>query len=183
MPYKDPEVERVYRRERQRRIRAANPQVAAYKTQKSHAKSRGIPFLISFDEWWDIWWQSGKWERRGRRKGQFVMARFGDQGAYVVGNVRICLVSENAAEATKFMSDEARERMLSGRDGRQHSEEARKNMSIAQKAAWLVPTRRKPASVEARQRMSEAQKARWARESAGRHGVTGSHFSVPVAST
>jgi hypothetical protein len=166
MPHKDPEVARVYRRERQRKIRAANPQVAAYETQKSHAKARGIPFLISFDEWWDIWWQSGKWERRGRRRGQFVMARFGDQGAYVVGNVRICLGSENAMEATKFMSDETRERMRSVHKGMRHSEEARKNMSLAQKAAWLIPTRRKPASAEARQRMSEAGKARWARKNA-----------------
>jgi hypothetical protein len=69
-----------------------------YAFHKSSAKKRGIPFLLTFEEWWDIWQASGKWEQRGRRRDQYVMARFGDLGAYKRDNVRICLAGENTDE-------------------------------------------------------------------------------------
>ena len=90
---------------------AKNPEKKGYINHKSHAKRRGIPFLLTFEEWWAVWEQSGKWEQRGFRKGQYVMARFADQGAYEVGNVRICTVSENALERAANWSDESRARM------------------------------------------------------------------------
>jgi hypothetical protein len=74
---------------------------ARYNVHKSDAKRRGIPFLLTFEEWMSIWIDSGKWEQRGSRSGQFCMARFGDQGAYEVGNVKIILRSANTSEARK----------------------------------------------------------------------------------
>src|SRR5580765_8503076 len=65
-----------------------------FQKQARNAKKRGIPFLLTFDEWWLIWQSSQKWEQRGRRKGQYVMARFKDLGPYTVGNVRICTIEE-----------------------------------------------------------------------------------------
>ena len=70
-----------------------------YYDQKSHAKARGIPFLLSKEEWWDIWQKSGHWEQRGRGVGQYCMARYGDKGPYAVDNVFIQLSSLNVRQA------------------------------------------------------------------------------------
>ena len=69
-----------------------------YSQHKGNAKLRGVPFLLTFEEWWSIWQESGNWEQRGARRGQYVMARYGDTGPYAVGNVRICLARENYDE-------------------------------------------------------------------------------------
>src|SRR5262245_11518524 len=74
-----------------------------YHRHKSSALYRGIEFLLTFEDWWNIWQTSGKWEQRGRQRDQYVMARFGDQGAYERGNVKICLVGENIAESNRDM--------------------------------------------------------------------------------
>jgi hypothetical protein len=59
-----------------------------YNVQKHSAvKKRNIPFEITFEEWYQIWLDSGHWEERGR--GGYVMARKGDKGPYAVGNVDI----------------------------------------------------------------------------------------------
>jgi hypothetical protein len=132
--------------------RAANPMVP-YTNQKVVAKQRGIPFLLTFEEWWEIWQTSGKWEQRGRRSDQYVMARFGDQGAYAIGNVRICTTQENNIERGKLLSDETRKRMSEAGNarwakngereraaarnlGRTHSHETRERMSQAQKTRF-----------------------------------------------
>lgn len=73
----------------------------AYTAHKGGAKYRSIPFLLTYAEWSDIWKASGKWLQRGWRRGQYVMARYGDKGAYEVGNVRICLAEENRAERNR----------------------------------------------------------------------------------
>jgi len=76
-----------------------NPKLRAkYSCQKSDAKRRGIRFLLTFDEWLDIWTTSGHIGERGNRAGYYVMARYGDRGSYEIGNVRIVLFEENARE-------------------------------------------------------------------------------------
>ena len=69
-----------------------------YHQHKGKALARGIEWRLTFEEWWGLWQTSGKWEQRGRRRDQYVMARFGDQGAYERDNVRICLAGENTEE-------------------------------------------------------------------------------------
>jgi hypothetical protein len=98
---------------------AANPEKMAYHRHKSAARRRRIPFLLTFEQWWEIWFFSGKWEQRGRRKGQYCMARFGDLGGYEVGNVRIILGRDNLAEAdqsyrSRPRSDEWRRNLSDG---------------------------------------------------------------------
>lgn len=66
-----------------------------YACHKGKAKHRDIPFNLTYEQWWDIWQQSGKWEQRGRGLGQYVMARYNDIGAYEVGNVHIIEASQN----------------------------------------------------------------------------------------
>jgi hypothetical protein len=77
---------------------ANNPEWCSYKAHRGAAKQRGVPFLLTFDEWLTIWRASGKFAQRGRASDEYCMARCGDQGAYAIGNVRICTNRENATE-------------------------------------------------------------------------------------
>ena len=70
-----------------------------FENHKRKARARGIPFLLTFEEWWKIWAESGHWRDGGCERGQYCMARYGDLGAYEVGNVRIILNEENQREA------------------------------------------------------------------------------------
>ena len=65
------------------------------------ASIRGIPFLLTYEEWCYIWDQSGHWDQRGRGPGKYCMSRIGDTGPYAVGNVYINLFSENSRDAHK----------------------------------------------------------------------------------
>ncbi len=71
----------------------------AYRTQRIHANERGIEWRFTFETWWATWSTSGKWNERGRYRGEYCMARTGDVGPYAPLNVRICPVTENHAEA------------------------------------------------------------------------------------
>jgi hypothetical protein len=69
-----------------------------YNEQKYRATNRGIQFNLTFEQWYDIWDQSGKWEQRGCKKDNYVMSRIGDTGAYDVGNVFVQLHTSNARD-------------------------------------------------------------------------------------
>jgi hypothetical protein len=75
-----------------------HPLKAAYNNQKGCAKERGIAFDLTFGQWLGIWIESGRLAQRGRKRGCYVMARFGDVGPYEPGNVKIILVGENIRE-------------------------------------------------------------------------------------
>jgi hypothetical protein len=66
--------------------------------QRCAARYRRIKWKMTFEEWWKIWSDSGHWEKRGRRVGQYVMARFGDKGPYSVENVKIMRAEANIQE-------------------------------------------------------------------------------------
>ena len=72
-----------------------------YWQQKGSAHIRGLVFSLSFEEWWDIWQQSGPWEERGRGTGQYCMSRRGDRGGYTAENVFIQLHSDNSIQANR----------------------------------------------------------------------------------
>lgn len=70
-------------------------------SQRAQAKARGVPFLLTFEEWL-AWWEafSPNWrELRGRGRGKFVMARLGDKGPYALGNIEPKLHEANMAES------------------------------------------------------------------------------------
>jgi len=75
----------------------------AFHTQKSDANVRGIPFLFEFDDW-EYWWIRSlgpKWfEKRGRKRGQYVMARKGDKGPYAWWNIDCITCSENQKQTS-----------------------------------------------------------------------------------
>lgn len=68
----------------------------AYARHAAGAARRGIEFKLTFPEWWGLW--EDRYEQRGTRKGQYVMCRTADKGAYEMGNVRIATGAENAHE-------------------------------------------------------------------------------------
>ena len=78
-----------------------------YNQQKGGAKQRGIGFEMSFEEWCKVWRESGVYDRRGNRRGQFVMCRPGDNGPYAVGNVEIRTALSNVREG-HFLHSRAR---------------------------------------------------------------------------
>lgn len=71
----------------------------AFDVQKFRALKRGISWQMTFEQWLEIWRASGHLGERGRGVGKFVMARYGDQGPYSVGNVQIQLCEANARDA------------------------------------------------------------------------------------
>jgi hypothetical protein len=94
-----------------------------YKAQRYHARRRGKEFLLTFEEWCLIWTNSGRYQERGRLKHQYCMARMGDVGPYVIGNVKIITMSA---------------RMSAAHLGKKMSAEACAKMSAAKKAHWAA---------------------------------------------
>jgi len=76
----------------------------AYADQRRSARRRGVPFLLEFHIWQWLWLASGKWNQRGNRRGDYVMARNGDAGPYAVGNVFFQTVADNARQGNQGKS-------------------------------------------------------------------------------
>jgi len=125
-----------------------------YYAQALGAVKRDIDFNLTFKEWWDIWQQSGHYNERGCKKGQYVMARLGpDIGPYEVGNVVIQTCHQNnidgnlnipkSDEHKKKISEAGRKRKLTDADkdkirkyrtGKHHTEETKAKM----RATWAL---------------------------------------------
>lgn len=69
-----------------------------YSVQKRHAKQRGINWEFTFEDWWDMWQKSGKWDDRGVSTGQYCMCRFKDEGPYSSTNCEIRHAPDNNLE-------------------------------------------------------------------------------------
>lgn len=69
----------------------------AFKHQALQAASRGVEWNLTAWEWWNIWQESGFWDRRGTRHDQYVMCRKGDIGPYAAGNVFIATCADNSS--------------------------------------------------------------------------------------
>ena len=78
-----------------------NPINDAYNDHRRHAKVRRIDFAFTHDEW-VAWWQKhlgNDWfKKRGLHHGQYVMARWYDDGPYAPHNVKCILAAQNSAE-------------------------------------------------------------------------------------
>ena len=81
-----------YPTELERRLRRA------YRIQKHSATKRGIPFLLTFEQWSEWWLTDDRWSRRGRKAGQLQMGRKGDSGPYSPDNVE-CATKEQKQKA------------------------------------------------------------------------------------
>jgi hypothetical protein len=99
---------------------------------RCNARRRGIEFILTFEEWFQIWQDSGYWDQRGLGKNQYVMSRYGDQGPYSITNVFIQMNCDNVREyAIKFKSEATKKKMSLAKIGVPKSEEHKRNMSIA----------------------------------------------------
>ena len=116
-----------------------------YIQQKCQAVKRNIEWLFTFDTWWKMWNDSGKWSERGRKKGQYCMARRGDVGPYSLDNVDIVVVSMNSSDARKGkpgpwlgkkLPSEMVEAMRIRATGVKQSDETRLKKSLANKKPW-----------------------------------------------
>jgi hypothetical protein len=66
-----------------------------FSQQRMNALTRNIEWDLTLWEWWQIWNESGKYSQRGKEKGQYVMARYGDHGGYTKENSYITTAEEN----------------------------------------------------------------------------------------
>lgn len=98
-------------------------------SQRASARNRidcqgnPIEFNLTFDEWFKIWQDSGHWEQRGIRKGQYCMSRYNDIGNYEIGNVFIQPVQQNTKDGWKIG--------IVGNKNIPHTIETKKKISIA----------------------------------------------------
>lgn len=78
----------------------------AYQFQLNVARQRGIPWELTYGTWC-AWWEQQlgvNWHQmRGRKAGQYVMARYNDIGPYSVENVKCILHTDNTKEAAPRM--------------------------------------------------------------------------------
>lgn len=78
-----------------------------YQDQKWMAKSRGIGFYLTIEEWVN-WWEANlgrHWlKKRGCKSGQYVMARMGDKGAYEFGNIECITANQNHKDTKRHGS-------------------------------------------------------------------------------
>lgn len=86
-----------------------DPVKTKYGNQKDSAKRRGVEWQFTFEEWMRVWIDSGKWEMRGRGKGQYCMARHGDVGPYNTSNVSIILSQKNSSDGIAVARSNATE--------------------------------------------------------------------------
>lgn len=104
-----------------------------YRAHRKSARKRGVEFLLTFDEWLNIWTSSGHFNERGKGGNKYCMARFGDLGPYAVGNVRIITNGENNLEAAALRSPEAKKKIGDALRGRKNSAEVIARKRAAQK--------------------------------------------------
>lgn len=108
-------------------------QLKRYYEHRGRSERRNIDFLFTFGEWISMWKDSGQWENRGTKKGQYCMSRVGDVGPYSVENCFIQLTSGNTADANKIrkVTDKQKEKASTATKGKTKSFNTRMKMSIA----------------------------------------------------
>jgi hypothetical protein len=129
---------------------AANKYRPRWRYHRRHAKDRKIPFLLTFDQWLQIWIDSGHIHESGTRNHQYCMARYGDKGPYAVGNVRIVTVAQNHAENTKGKFKPGVKSYLLVKNRKPTAERIAK-MRSAQLRLWSSPAHHRKMSEAARQ--------------------------------
>ena len=105
------------------------------------AKNRDIDWQLTFDEWWNIWEQSGKYEQRGRGAGKYCMSRYNDTGPYAVNNVYIQTIDDNNREAFlgKKQAPEIVAKRIAKITGVKHSPARKLANSLGQKNSKTNP--------------------------------------------
>jgi len=80
-----------------------------YTGMRFHSEERGIDFNLSYEEFLEMWLESGKWELRGKHKEAYQLCRYHDEGAYSVNNCYIGTVQQNQHDKHKIPDGETGE--------------------------------------------------------------------------
>ena len=129
-----------------------------FHNHKARAKRKGIPFLLTFDQWCKIWLDSGHYYDKGTKRDQYVMSRYNDVGPYSIDNVKIQTVGENTKEAfTTNNSDFIKPRygVENHFYGRKHTEQSRQKIKIARAKQVCSDETRKKVSETMKRRRAE----------------------------
>ena len=118
--------------------------------QRWNAKRRGIPFRLTYEEWLEVWQQSGHLPHRGKGNGKYCMARYADKGAYKVSNVHIITHNQNSKDYVA--PPHVRYAMGSASRGKPHSEVWKQRISAAHKGKVVSDETRRRMSIAARNR-------------------------------
>jgi hypothetical protein len=136
------------------------PYEKEYLQAQSNAARRKIEFLLTFEEWLEIWVSSGYLAERGRKSHQYCMGRYGDKGPYAVGNVYITTCLENLAiqkrakhteefkaelaerNRNRIWTKKSRAKVGTAKKNQNHTEEAKAAISKAQVERWADPIKR-----------------------------------------
>ena len=162
--------------------------LAAYNLHKKHCIEKQrldrngqlIEMRLSFEEWCKVWLDSGKWELRGNKKGQYCMSRVEDIGHYEVGNVFIQLASDNVRQGQLGRSPTVSASLKRSQSLKRHYENPEARALTGQKSREaLVRLRQNPEAYALfKKRCSESQKGRPVRRLSCPHcGKTG-HYAA-----
>lgn len=142
-----------------------------YIEHKHNAKKRNVDFLLTFEEWYQTWLDSGHLNERGQGVGKYQMGRFGDEGPYAIGNIKIILHSENVTEGNnkRFRSPAARQAISNSNSKRYVSEETKAKIGNSLRGRTLSQEHKKniiegmkanPLSEEAREKIRSTHRGR-----------------------
>lgn len=95
-------------------------------TRRIDKLGKPIIFKLTFEEWLDLWIQSGHLDKMGRSGGCYVMSRKNDLGNYEIGNVFIQSVEQNLSEGHRGIPKNRGDHNL--RKGTKHSQSTRDKM-------------------------------------------------------
>lgn len=101
-----------------------------------------ILMKLSYEQWKELWINSGVYHLRGRTAGTYQMCRHNDIGHYEYGNVSIMPIAKNqntahfgrkASQYTKDLMSAARRKEKHPLWGKKHSQKTIEKMSISAK--------------------------------------------------
>lgn len=128
--------------------------------QRWAAARREIEFLLTFEEWLKIWEDSGFLHLRGKGKGKYCMARYGDIGAYEVSNVKIIPFCDNVSEGQKDKPKSQSHRDKIGAAGRKRIGEKRPPRTDVHRANLSTANMGHTVSAETRVKIGAANKGK-----------------------
>lgn len=76
--------------------------IGAYCRQRQNADQQGYDWDLSLGEWWEIWEESGKWEKRGLRSEGYVLARIIPELPFRKYNVMVMKLEEVRTVQSEF---------------------------------------------------------------------------------
>lgn len=124
-----------------RKLRDAyNVQKKTQVRRKPDRNGHRIQVTMTFEEWLQVWIDSGKLHLRGNGRGKFCMARKNDLGDYAVGNVEIKACEENSREAKLGRPHlrDTRDEMRAARSGKAKSKSHKDSIADAHLALPVV---------------------------------------------